>query len=134
MATRAAHGVCLASAAFVLACASGQAGDSCWSHEECLSSSCSFGTCDNGGLLELLALIAEATKEEPAAPKEPAKPACGALDESTCNATPGCYARIMCFPPLCLDAPSDEILACLTCSIDGCGEPCTRIYLCEGGF
>ena len=113
MAQRAAHGACVASAAFVLACASGEAGDPCWSYDECTSGSCSSGTCDSDGLLELLAAIVEAAETEPVH-EEPAatfrqEPGCEGLDERTCNATASCIARVTCFPSgSCLGAPTDD--------------------------
>jgi hypothetical protein len=126
----AARVVCVASAGVVFACASGgETGDSCWSEVECTSGNCNFDSCD--GLFDLLAEVAESTEEAPAY-EEPAQtlPACGDLDENTCNATAGCLARITCSPPPCLDIPAREFLACTSCYSTGCGEPCIRIYQC----
>jgi hypothetical protein len=137
LARRAARGICVASVMFVLACATGETGEPCWSGGECTSGSCSFGTCDSG-LFELLAELVEATEKTPAHDEQPAtlrdEPACGSLDESSCNAASSCFVRITCIPPgWCVGAASsDEILACVSCYDNGCGDPCTRLYQCEG--
>ena len=124
------------------ACGVGATGDACWSDFDCASESCTFGTCD-GGLAGLLRLAADASRASspqsadlpstPTVPAPPPTPYCGAYDEATCQATPGCTFTSLCSMTFeCFAQPGSTSASCVKCvSISGCPKPCELIRYCH---
>lgn len=125
---------------FMMSCG----GEECYYDEECLSESCTYGTCDPGWadlILDLIELFSEAeddssymgnSKDE----DEPA--ACHAyrgcdwfFDVNECRIQPGCTSEGLCFVEDLYNSTSEQMDYCQKLAYEDCSDICSfTFYRC----
>ncbi|HTV22948.1 MAG TPA: hypothetical protein VMG12_29860 [Polyangiaceae bacterium] len=102
------------------ACGYKENGDSCWSDDQCISSNCSWGSCEPN-LLDWIAGWGE--RDPPSAPlpssapapdTPPPPPTCVGMEEYDCRAAARCRWTAICFDgPGSAEFPDAGVFACM---------------------